>query len=154
MKYFAFWLVIILIGPPVSAATLQDFTGKYKIGKCDVLAWSQNAEVHVRLDQDKAAEVSSLRIYVYFKDGGGTGESMVLGSETLTNPDFGRSNPVKAVETSGSLEGEKLVNTVSYIYGSGRKRVAYRKELEILKRGLIYRESSRGKTSRCRLVAN
>lgn len=153
LKFLIIFLIQFVVVSAM-ASSLEDFTGQFKITKCNVLAWEKGSLVKVSVVEEQNDKLQRLRIYNYFQDGGGTGEYFILGSEVLRNPDFGRSNPIKLVKTEGVIKGNILINKVTHILADDSEVLIFQMELRKTSTGLKYLEINEHNRYSCTLEAS
>jgi len=115
------------------ASTLSMFNGKFKVGKCTLTNDLERAYVSAKTDK-KGNDV--VQIQLYGEDA--TLIEMSASAYVTHNPNFELGNPIRETSNDFVLVGNKLTNTETHIYASGKKVIAQTEVLEKTSKGLLY----------------
>jgi len=152
MKKIVLSLIFIGLTLPAYATPLTKiYLGQFQIGKCNVLAWDHNAPVLITANNDKDNNLTGLSLYIYYADGGGTNEEIVIGTYEMSNPEYRNKNQIKTIIFHGEIFADRILQTVTYVFGNGKVITKSQKQIQLTQFGLLYSETSNEKKAHCEL---
>ncbi|MBY0415727.1 MAG: hypothetical protein K2Q18_16255 [Bdellovibrionales bacterium] len=131
MKAIITGLFLSIISLQAFAVGLEDFAGKYTIGKCS----GEVRRAYVTIARDKNKNEVGLDIW-YF---GAESEilTLLLGVERLPNPNFKLGNNIKEMISQGMLSEDTLTVATTYVYGDDTEELIQVITVKKTAKGLI-----------------